>query len=101
MALRSVRQASTRASAIMLASNTLPSIKARHLSSSSHTPTTSAGAGVGGAVFGDPRNEDVLIYLNTAGEAKYVKRAEAVVSVFDSGFILGDGVWEGLRLYNG
>lgn len=45
----------------------------------------------------DPRNDDVLIYVN--GELK--PRAEAVVSVFDSGFVLGDGVWEGLRVRHG
>ena len=45
----------------------------------------------------DPRNEEVLIYL----DGKLVPRAEAKVSVFDSGFLLGDGVWEGLRLHNG
>jgi branched-chain amino acid aminotransferase len=45
----------------------------------------------------DPRNESVLINVN--GELK--PRAEAVVSVFDSGFMLGDGVWEGLRVHKG
>lgn len=45
----------------------------------------------------DPRNADILIDIN--GEHK--RRAEAMVSVFDSGFILGDGVWEGIRLHNG
>ena len=45
----------------------------------------------------DPRNADILISVN--GELK--KRDEAVVSVFDSGYILGDGVWEGLRVMNG
>jgi branched-chain amino acid aminotransferase len=45
----------------------------------------------------DPRNEDILIWVN--GELKH--RAEAVVSVFDSGFVLGDGVWEGLRIRRG
>jgi branched-chain amino acid aminotransferase len=45
----------------------------------------------------DPRNETVLIYVN--GELK--PRAQAMVSVFDSGFLMGDGVWEGLRLHNG
>ena len=45
----------------------------------------------------DPRNADILIWVN--GELKH--RAEALVSVYDSGFMLGDGVWEGLRLYNG
>ena len=45
----------------------------------------------------DPRNASILINVN--GEFK--PRGEAVVSVFDSGFMLGDGVWEGLRVYNG
>ena len=45
----------------------------------------------------DPRNEHVLVYVNGA----FVRRHEAVVSVFDSGFALGDGVWEGLRLAKG
>ena len=45
----------------------------------------------------DARNETILISIN--GELK--SRSEAMVSVFDSGFILGDGVWEGLRLHRG
>jgi len=45
----------------------------------------------------DARNEHILIWINGALKP----RAEAVVSVYDSGFMLGDGVWEGLRLYNG
>ena len=45
----------------------------------------------------DLRNRDILIYVN--GELK--PRAEAVVSVFDAGFVLGDGVWEGLRVHAG
>ncbi|MBI2718165.1 MAG: aminotransferase class IV [Rhizobiales bacterium] len=45
----------------------------------------------------DPRNLDILISIN----GRLVPRGEAVVSVFDSGFILGDGVWEGLRLVKG
>jgi branched-chain amino acid aminotransferase len=45
----------------------------------------------------DPRNEAVLIYLNGA----LVPRGEAKVSVFDAGFVLGDGVWEGIRLHRG
>ncbi|SEO09900.1 branched chain amino acid aminotransferase apoenzyme [Salinihabitans flavidus] len=45
----------------------------------------------------DARNENVKIWVN--GLLK--PRAEAMVSVFDSGFMLGDGVWEGMRLYNG
>ncbi|WP_166417736.1 D-amino acid aminotransferase [Cochlodiniinecator piscidefendens] len=45
----------------------------------------------------DVRNESILIYVN----GKIVPRSEATVSVYDSGFMLGDGVWEGLRLYDG
>ncbi|MFL6776277.1 MAG: aminotransferase class IV [Sphingomicrobium sp.] len=45
----------------------------------------------------DTRNQSILININ--GELK--PRGEAVVSVFDSGFMLGDGVWEGLRLHGG
>jgi branched-chain amino acid aminotransferase len=45
----------------------------------------------------DPRNASILINVN--GELK--PRADAVVSVFDSGFMLGDGVWEGLRVHKG
>ncbi len=45
----------------------------------------------------DPRNADILIWVN--GALKH--RSEAVVSVFDSGFVLGDGVWEGLRVHAG
>ncbi|NBR89688.1 MAG: aminotransferase class IV [Rhodobacteraceae bacterium] len=45
----------------------------------------------------DARNEAILIWVNGALKPK----AEALVSVYDSGFMLGDGVWEGIRLYNG
>ena len=45
----------------------------------------------------DSRNDGVLVYVNGA----FVPRGEARVSVFDSGFVLGDGVWEGLRLVKG
>ena len=45
----------------------------------------------------DARNADILIWVNGALKP----RNEAVVSVYDSGFMLGDGIWEGLRLYNG
>ncbi len=45
----------------------------------------------------DARNDDILVWVN--GQLR--PRAEATVSVFDSGFMLGDGVWEGLRLYDG
>jgi branched-chain amino acid aminotransferase len=45
----------------------------------------------------DPRNAQILINVN----GQLVPRAEAVVSVFDAGFVLGDGVWEGLRVSAG
>ncbi|MBC8311841.1 MAG: aminotransferase class IV [Candidatus Marinimicrobia bacterium] len=45
----------------------------------------------------DSRNESILIYV----DGQIVPRSEAKVSVFDSGFLLGDGVWEGIRLHNG
>ena len=44
----------------------------------------------------DIRNEDIKIYIN----GEYHHRSEAKISVFDSGFLLGDGVWEGIRLHN-
>ena len=45
----------------------------------------------------DSRNDEVLIYVN----GEFFKRDEAKISVFDAGFVLGDGVWEGLRLVKG
>lgn len=45
----------------------------------------------------DPRNREILIYVN----GEHVPREEARVSVFDSGFVLGDGIWEGLRVRHG
>ena len=45
----------------------------------------------------DARNEDILIWVN----GRVVPKAQAMVSVYDSGFMLGDGVWEGIRLYDG
>ena len=45
----------------------------------------------------DPRNAGILIWIN--GQLK--PRGQAMVSVFDSGFVLGDGVWEGLRVQDG
>jgi branched-chain amino acid aminotransferase len=45
----------------------------------------------------DPRNEGILVWVN--GELR--PRDQAVVSVFDAGFVLGDGVWEGLRVRGG
>lgn len=44
----------------------------------------------------DPRNENVLIYVN----GDLFPRHEAKISVFDSGYLVGDGVWEALRLHN-
>ena len=43
----------------------------------------------------DKRNEDIQIYIN----GTFHKKDEAKISVFDSGFLLGDGIWEGIRLY--
>lgn len=45
----------------------------------------------------DARNDSILIWVN----GRIVPKAQAMVSVYDSGFMLGDGVWEGVRLYNG
>jgi branched-chain amino acid aminotransferase len=45
----------------------------------------------------DRRNEDVLVYIN----GDFFRREEARISVFDSGYLVGDGVWEGLRLHGG
>ena len=42
----------------------------------------------------DIRNDNIKIYIN----GKFYHRSEAKISVFDSGFLLGDGVWEGIRL---
>ena len=44
----------------------------------------------------DPRNADLIVWLN----GRLVPVGQARVSVYDSGFMLGDGVWEGLRLHN-
>ena len=45
----------------------------------------------------DPRNETIRIYVN----GDLVPRSEAKVSIFDAGFVLGDGIWEGIRLHRG
>ena len=44
----------------------------------------------------DTRNDNLMIYVDGTLKPK----AEAMVSVYDSGFMLGDGIWEGLRLYD-
>ncbi len=45
----------------------------------------------------DTRNDNVRCFLN----GEIVARGEARVSIYDSGFMLGDGIWEGLRLHHG
>ena len=45
----------------------------------------------------DNRNDKILIYIN----GEILPRKKAKISVFDSGFLLGDGVWEGIRFHNG
>ncbi|MFT7390205.1 MAG: branched-chain amino acid aminotransferase [Paracoccaceae bacterium] len=45
----------------------------------------------------DPRNDDIVIYV----DGDLVPKDQAKVSVYDSGFLLGDGMWEGMRLYDG
>ncbi|MGB0431622.1 MAG: aminotransferase class IV [Bacteroidia bacterium] len=45
----------------------------------------------------DPRNEHVLVYINN----ELLPRNQAKISVFDSGYLVGDGVWEGIRLHKG
>ncbi len=45
----------------------------------------------------DNRNDQILIYIN----GEILPREKAKISVFDSGFLLGDGVWEGIRFHNG
>ena len=45
----------------------------------------------------DKRNKKIKIYVN----GKILPREDASISVFDSGFLLGDGVWEGIRLLHG
>ena len=44
----------------------------------------------------DKRNEEIKIYIN----GEFFHRDQAKISVFDSGFLLGDGIWEGIRLVN-
>ena len=43
----------------------------------------------------NPKNEAILININ----GEFFKRNEAKISVFDSGFLLGDGIWEGIRFH--
>nr|HET7860318.1 aminotransferase class IV [Caldimonas sp.] len=61
------------------------------------TPTGLARGESAQGYVADPRNDGVVVYVN----GEFVARDEARVSIFDSGFVLGDGVWEGLRLVQG
>src|SRR5690242_14543034 len=45
----------------------------------------------------DPRNADLKVYVN----GELVRREDAKVSIYDAGFVLGDGIWEGIRLHKG
>ena len=45
----------------------------------------------------DARNETLMLFVN----GRILPKAQATVSIYDAGFMLGDGVWEGIRLYNG
>ena len=45
----------------------------------------------------DSRNQNIKIYIN----GEFHQREDAKISVFDSGYLVGDGVWEGIRLYKG
>ena len=45
----------------------------------------------------DIRNLEILVYIN----GNFFPRQAASISVFDSGYLLGDGVWEGIRFHNG
>ena len=45
----------------------------------------------------DPRNETIEIYIN----GEFLPRDEAKISVFDSGYLVGDGIWDGMRFHNG
>jgi len=65
--------------------------------SATTTPTGLARGESAQGYVADPRNDAVLVYVN----GDFVARDEARVSIFDSGFVLGDGVWEGLRLVQG
>lgn len=49
------------------------------------------------AAVDDPRNQAVFVYIN----GEFFHRAEARISVFDSGYLVGDGIWEGIRLHRG
>jgi branched-chain amino acid aminotransferase len=49
------------------------------------------------AAVADERNADIQIYIN----GEFFHRSEAKISVFDSGFLVGDGIWEGIRLHRG
>ena len=57
-------------------------------------PTAQASTTSSQAYTPDDRNDKVQVYVN----GDFVPRAEARISVFDAGYVCGDGVWEGVRL---
>jgi branched-chain amino acid aminotransferase len=67
------------------------------MNAATHTSNPLTGGESAQGYVADPRNDGVLVYVNGA----FVPRHEASVSIFDSGFVLGDGIWEGLRLVQG
>ena len=66
-------------------------------SATTNVMTSAAQASTTHDALEDPRNADIRIYIN----GQLLHRDEAKVSVYDSGFLLGDGMWEGLRLHDG
>lgn len=75
----------------------------QHDAAPATTPIAAGTAGGTHAHAYDPRNADVLVGIRDGVTGAYdlIWRPEAKVSVLDSGFMLGDGVWEGLRLHRG
>ncbi|KAH6983400.1 aminotransferase class IV [Ilyonectria sp. MPI-CAGE-AT-0026] len=68
----------------------------------SHTKDSTA-IGATHATVPNAKNESILVGMRdgVTGKFKLVPRAEAVVSVFDSNFLVGDGIWEGIRANKG
>ena len=80
-----------------------PSVLTEQRGGSAEAAAAEAKKGGTHAYTADPRNADVLIGIRDGVRDSFelVWRPEAKVSVFDSGFMLGDGVWEGIRLHRG
>jgi branched-chain amino acid aminotransferase len=74
----------------------VPSASDHAMSSTDHRYGSSMTRSTHAAVA-DDRNADVQIYIN----GEFFHRSEARISVFDSGFLVGDGIWEGIRLHRG